>query len=242
MKIINIEELPSTNQFLHEYIRKNDFEECLCVKVLFQTKGRGQQGNGWESEYGKNLTFSIVLCPKFMLAADQFILSQIVSLAIKQTLNQYIDNVTIKWPNDIYWKNKKIAGILIENSIMGQNIEHSVIGIGLNVNQEHFVSDAPNPVSTFNILGKSLDVDVLMSKIFSNLLLLYKELSEDTGDRIRKIYMDSLYRLNGYFSFSDASGRFDAKIEQVMTDGRLCLITDKGEKRFYYFKEVAFEA
>ena len=241
MKIISIEELPSTNQFLQEYIQKNDYEEGLCVKSLFQTKGRGQQGNVWESEFGKNLTFSVLLCPEFLSPSDQFILAQIVSVAIKQTLDHYIDDVSVKWPNDIYWKKKKIAGILIENSIIGQSIKHSVIGIGLNVNQERFESDAPNPISLYNILGRTLDSDTVMDEILANLWTLYKELHQNGGERIRQIYQTSLYRMNGFFSFSDFFGRFDAKIEQVMNDGRLCLITDKGEKRFYYFKEVVFE-
>jgi BirA family biotin operon repressor/biotin-[acetyl-CoA-carboxylase] ligase len=238
MKIIRFDQLPSTNQHLLQLINQQDFEEGLCVQADFQTNGRGQQGNYWESESGKNLTFSFVLCPDFLSASNQFILSQLVSVAIKQTLDRYTKGVSVKWPNDIFWNDKKIAGILIENSLIGYHIEHSVIGIGLNVNQEHFLDTTPNPISLKMILGKSLDISILLNDLLESIFAQYTNLIQGGEDSIREKYNDSLYRKDGYYPFRDENGDFIARVACVMDDGKLCLVTDVGENREYYFKEV----
>ncbi len=240
MKIHFYDELPSTNLFLNELIRQDECSEGDCVAVDFQTSGRGQSGNYWESEKGKNLTFSLLLCPDFLAPTSQFEISQLVSVAIKQVLDEYVDSISIKWPNDIYWNDKKIAGILIENSIMGHFLETSIVGIGLNVNQEHFVSDAPNPISLKLILGVDEDRQNLLEELISAILENYERLKSKGSEWLRKAYFEALYRKEGYFEFSDENGRFFARIIDVHSDGRLILQTEAGDERAYYFKEVSF--
>ncbi|WP_243347987.1 biotin--[acetyl-CoA-carboxylase] ligase [Parabacteroides sp. FAFU027] len=240
MNLIYLDEVHSTNQYLHELLQREKCEEGTCVQTRFQKAGRGQQGNSWESEAGKNLTFSLVLFPDFLSAVDQFILSQMVSLGIKEVLDNYMEGVSIKWPNDIYWHEKKIAGILIENSLMGSHIEHTVIGIGLNVNQELFVSSAPNPVSMKQITGREFNLEALLNELLQSIFSQYLKLIQDEDGDIRFRYLNSLYRRDGFHKYADANGEFMARIEKVSQTGRLCLITDSGEQREYYFKEVSF--
>ena len=156
-KIIRLVETDSTNNYLREQSAKARLPEGSLVIADFQTAGKGQVGNSWESEAGKNLMFSILLYPDFLPANRQFLISQIASLSVKETLEKYTDSVTVKWPNDIYWKDRKICGMLIENDLSGQYLYCSVVGIGLNINQEIFRSDAPNPVSLTQITGKTYD-------------------------------------------------------------------------------------
>ena len=141
--LIHISETNSTNNYLQTLCARQKVEELTTVVADFQTSGRGQRGNSWESEPLKNLLFSFVLFPDFLEARCQFLISQIISLAIKEELSTYTEDISIKWPNDIYWKEKKICGILIENDLMGRNICQSIAGIGININQEEFYSPAP---------------------------------------------------------------------------------------------------
>ena len=142
-------ETDSTNRHLTQLCDEQgtDIPEFMTVIAERQTAGKGQRGNSWESEDCKNITFSFVLYPTFIEARQQFILSQIISLSIKEELDEWAEGISIKWPNDIYWNEKKICGILIENDLLGHHIGRSISGIGVNINQEVFRSDAPNPVS-----------------------------------------------------------------------------------------------
>ena len=145
--LLFFENLPSTNTHAADLLKKNNLPEGTIVYTNYQSAGRGYSGNRWESEDGKNLLISIVLFPSFIKPEDQFYISMAVSLGICDFLKRYIPDCSIKWPNDIYVNNDKIAGILIESSITGNKIEYTIAGIGLNINQEKFISDAPNPVS-----------------------------------------------------------------------------------------------
>lgn len=240
MKIIRFEELPSTNQYLQQLIQQNECFEGLCIRTDFQSKGKGQHGNQWESEPDTNLTFSIALCPDFLPPVEQFVLSQLVAVAIKKVLDRYTADIAVKWPNDIYWQEKKLGGILIENSLLGSQIEFSIIGIGLNINQREFRSDAPNPVSLYQILGKEVDVELLFSQLLDSVFEYYRALSGGAADEIRKEYSNTLYRREGLHPFADEKGKFRARIESVSPDGRINLVTESDEKRSYYFKEVSF--
>ena len=163
-RIIRLEETTSTNSYLRQLLFKESLPEGSVVVAQTQTAGRGQIGNVWESETGKNLTFSIVLYPDCIPANRQFLISQITSLSVKETLEAYTNDVAVKWPNDIYWKDKKICGMLIENDLSGHNMYCSIIGIGINVNQAVFFSDAPNPVSLCQIIGKEIDKEELLDR------------------------------------------------------------------------------
>jgi BirA family transcriptional regulator, biotin operon repressor / biotin---[acetyl-CoA-carboxylase] ligase len=163
--LIHINETNSTNNYLQSLCSKQKMEELTVVVADFQTSGRGQRGNSWESDPGKNLLFSTVIFPEFLEARRQFLISQVISLAIKEELDTYTTDISIKWPNDIYWKEKKICGMLIENDLMGRNISQSIAGIGININQEIFHSSAPNPVSLVQITGKEHDLFEILKNI-----------------------------------------------------------------------------
>ena len=227
----------STNVLLWEMIREKSLPEGFVVQTDFQTAGKGQVGNSWESEASRNLLFSMVLYPQRVTVDNQFLLSQLVSLGIKKALDEYTDGITVKWPNDIYWNDKKLVGILIENSLQGTKIKSSVIGIGLNVNQKVFVSNAPNPVSLLRITGKRQNRKLLLTKIRQNIQKLYTELSVT---KIRAEYAEALYRKDGFYAYRANDETFQAKIISVHPDGQLELETEAGERKEFYFKEVSF--
>jgi len=232
-----IKQTHSTNALLWKMIRESHQPDGTVVYTDFQTAGKGQIGNSWESEAAKNLLFSVVLHPSQIPLDRLFLVSQLVSIAIKRVLDKYCENISVKWPNDIYWNDKKLAGILIENSLQGNKVKAVVIGVGLNVNQIKFLSNAPNPVSLKQITGKSLNRKQLLKEICRNINELYDSLNEK---KIRHEYAESLYRKTGLHSFADEFGSFNARIIEVHPDGQLELETESGERKCYYFKEVQF--
>lgn len=246
-KIIHIEETDSTNRWLRDYTSGASTDSpCQSVEsgasldapvavvvANYQTAGRGCGTNTWESERGKNLLFSVLLHPKDVAANQQFRLSMAVSLAICEALDNLIGNVSIKWPNDIYWRNGKICGILIEQTLQGNSIKDCIVGVGLNVNQQRFVSGAPNPVSLWQICEQETDREALLRDI---LVRLERILGEPVRDR----YLSRLYRRQGFHPYVDSSGVFMAEIADVEDDGHLVLSDDSGSVRRYAFKEVQF--
>jgi BirA family transcriptional regulator, biotin operon repressor / biotin---[acetyl-CoA-carboxylase] ligase len=159
-----LDETTSTNSYLAELCDTQTCPELTSVYTAYQSAGRGQRGNSWESEAGANLLFSFVVYPEFLEARRQFLLSQITALALQEILSLYTEDIRIKWPNDIYWKDKKLCGTLIENDLTGTHIGRSISGTGVNLNQEQFISDAPNPVSLFQITGKRYDRRVILEQ------------------------------------------------------------------------------
>jgi len=232
-----IQETTSTNELLWKMLRENTLAEGFVVRTDFQTAGKGQIGNLWESESGKNLLFSMALFPQKIRPDQQFLISQLVSVSIKKALDEYVDDVTVKWPNDIYWKDKKLAGILIENSLQGRQIKFAVVGIGLNVNQTEFVSNAPNPISLRQIAGKRIARNSLLKKICQNIMDVYHHLDVE---KLQMEYADMLFRKDGFHTFKADGELFQARIFAVHPDGRLELETIEGEYRSFYFKEVSF--
>ena len=207
-----------------------------------QTAGRGQKGNSWESEDGKNLTFSLLLKRPPVKARDQFYLSEAAALAVVEALTAAAgDGFTVKWPNDVYWQDKKVCGMLIENSLDGSDIAHSIIGIGINVNQESFVSDAPNPVSLVNITGREHDLDALLRQVCSRIEGMVANLGDENARvDLHQRYMAALYRNDGQeYPYEDASGhRFMASVAGIAPDGTLTLRHNDGTLHDYLFKEV----
>ena len=182
--------------------------------------------------------FSLLLYPDFLPANRQFLISQIASLSVKETLDGYTDSVTVKWPNDIYWKDRKICGMLIENDLSGQHLYCSVIGIGLNINQEIFRSDAPNPVSLTQITGKTYDREEVLTRFLRIFFHYYSLLLQEKENEIRAAYMTALYHGDGYYSYIDENGPFEACIHAIESTGHLILRLRDGELRRYAFKEV----
>lgn len=221
-----------------DLVRREFVQNFTVIRTKFQTKGRGQIGNCWVSDKDKNLLFSVVLHPTDIPANNQFILSQCVALALRDTVALYCEPVTVKWPNDVYVGSNKIAGILIENLLVAKNIETSVIGIGLNVNQTAFVG-APNPTSLCLELHRECDSDVVLEQFLTMFRNYYCSLA-DSKEQIRKSYLENLYLVETQSIFKDKSGEFRGTITSVEEDGRLLIIDEYGDFRRYYFKEVEY--
>ena len=238
-----VKETTSTNDYLAHLCKESKAKEFYTVMAESQTKGKGQRGNSWEAETGKNLTFSTVLYPTALEANKQFCLSMLAALACHEALDNYIDGFSIKWPNDIYWKDKKIGGILIENELEGKYIVQTIIGIGLNINQETFYSDAPNPVSLKQILGVEVRLKEVLTKVVHGIIGGYRQLENNfdvTSQAISTLYRKHLYRREGLFPYRDAQGEFLAEYQDVELDGHLILKDEQGTLRRYAFKEVNF--
>lgn len=237
-QLIHISETDSTNHWLKEHQT-----DCDCVVAAdYQTAGRGCGTNTWESERGKNLLFSILCHPEWIKANRQFLISMSVSIAIARVIEHHTKKtpghvVSIKWPNDIYVNDNKICGILIENKLQGSHIKESIIGVGLNVNQQEFCSDAPNPVSLIQLLHKELDCEQLLQEILTQ----FSELMEPANEAsVKEEYRQRLYRNKGYHTYRDAEGEFSARIASVEDNGHLLLQLHEGDQRRYAFKEVQF--
>ena len=221
------------------------------VSCREQSAGRGQRGNSWEAEPGRNLTFSILLRTQLIDASRQFELSMIVSLAIVRSLDSILaqsgckERCTVKWPNDIYIGDRKVCGILIENALSGLSIDRSIAGIGINVNQLVFRSDAPNPVSLIHLTGIEISVGEMLETVAESImedLAAYESAPCPAG--LSKSYRSRLWRGDGLpHPFTDAAtgSRFDAVISDVAADGVITLRpTDGSPERRFFFKEVIF--
>lgn len=237
---IYIPQTISTNVSLAEICSKGYTENLTSVYSSFQTDGRGQRGNKWESEDGKNLLFSFVIFPNGLPAREHFILLQITALALFDTLSEYTDGISIKWPNDIYWMDRKICGTLIENDLSGMNIERSISGTGVNLNQKIFRSGAPNPISLSLITGQEYDIETVLHKIMNSASIYHRMFDNGESDIIRKKYFEAIYRKDGFHMYKDDNGTFDAIIEDIEKDGRLVLKDREGRVRKYLFKEVSY--
>lgn len=242
MEIIELEETASTNSWLAARARESS--EGLTVLCRRQTAGRGQRGNSWESEPGKNITMSLLLKPAGLHPSRQFLVSQAVSVAIVTVLSRYIPGheVSIKWPNDIYVGDRKICGILIENSITQNGINHCIVGMGINVNQTRFLSDAPNPVSMAMLTGREYPPRAVAEEIVGEILHETAAINPDDTTGLQKRYSAMLWRRDGYWPYTDNlhGERIMARIAGVAPDGILTLeLADSGGHRSFAFKEVA---
>lgn len=238
--LILVSETNSTNNYLQTLCNQQRVDEFTTVVADFQTSGRGQRGNSWESEHGKNLLFSLVLFPKFLEARHQFLISQMISLAIKEELDTYTPDISIKWPNDIYWKEKKICGMLIENDWLGSCVSRSIAGIGININQEVFYSAAPNPVSLVQITGKQHDALEVLKKIILRIQTYYELLGKNETGVISSRYEKALFRKEGFHWYRAMEKNFLARIVCVESNGELILEDEMQVKSGYMFKEVEY--
>jgi BirA family biotin operon repressor/biotin-[acetyl-CoA-carboxylase] ligase len=238
--LLFFENLPSTNSHAAYLLKSESLPEGTIVSANFQTAGKGYSGNSWESEDGKNLLISIILFPSFIRPADQFYISMTISLGICDFITRFVPACSVKWPNDIYIKNDKIAGILIESAIIADKFEYSIAGIGLNINQEKFTSHAPNPVSLKQITGNTYDLQTSLALLTTDLDKRYKHMIAGDNENIRKDYESKLYRINNWSEFKDNNGIFTGKILTIGDYGRLKIETKDRKIREYFFKEVEF--
>ena len=238
------EHFPQTDSLmlrLHDPHIDTREEEVALLTADYQHEGRGQRGTHWEAEPGKNLLFGLRFKPENWTAANQFLLSQIVALAVADSLKPHVaEGVTIKWPNDIYVGNKKICGMLLEHDLQGDCIMATRIGVGLNVNQRAFAGDAPNPISLYQLLSKEVDRAALLRRFIKHFVKHYNAALAGKAEQLRLSYCRQLYRLEGLHPYKDKDGNFMAEIESLDNDGRLGLRDEAGKVRHYYFKEVVF--
>jgi BirA family biotin operon repressor/biotin-[acetyl-CoA-carboxylase] ligase len=240
--LVRLDEVDSTNTFALNLLRQSEIAEGTVVIARSQTAGRGQRGNTWISQEGKNLTCSIILKPVFLSVTSQFDLTRAIALGIADFLSDLLQSssVCIKWPNDIYIDTKKICGILIENILNGNQISASVIGIGLNVNQSEFSEGLSNATSIFKLTELELKVDDLYKILFSYVEARYLQLRAGAMDKLREEYDARLFRRGEMGNFSDFKEVFEAKVEGVSAEGMLVLKGKGGEERRFGFKEVGF--
>ena len=238
--LLQLQSVDSTNNYASRLLHKESVSEGTVILAAHQTGGRGQGGNQWVSEKGMNLLFSIILKPDFLPASKQFYLSMSVAAGIQQYISDLEIPALIKWPNDILTDGRKLSGILIENMVMGSNLSTSVIGIGLNVNQKVFSADLAQATSFTLETGKIFDLSDTLQKLLRcledwiNLLYLGKFMD------IRTAYLNRLWMLNAWITFTDQSGRFTGRIVDVAETGELAVKRQTGESRLYGFKEIVY--
>jgi BirA family biotin operon repressor/biotin-[acetyl-CoA-carboxylase] ligase len=239
-KILFFPSMTSTNAYASQLLKNGMLPEGTVIYTNYQTAGRGYFGNKWESEDSKNLLVSIILYPSFLKPEDQFYISMAISLGICDFLRSYINECTIKWPNDIFVKNDKIAGILIDSALSGNKIEYSVVGIGLNINQEKFSKYVPNPTSLHLLTKKKYNITDCLNTLLTIIDLRYKQIIAGETGPIKKEYISKLYRYNEWSKFMDINGPFTGRIDTVADDGRI--VIEKQDSKFceYAFKEVDF--
>jgi BirA family biotin operon repressor/biotin-[acetyl-CoA-carboxylase] ligase len=235
----NLHYLPSchsTNESAQQLLQ-SDAKEGTVVITDDQTSGKGLAGNEWQTNPGQNLTFSLVLNPSFLLPKEQFFLTIAVSLGLKDALDDLLPgDIKIKWPNDIYYNNKKMAGLLIENSIRGNSLESCVVGIGLNVNQVEFPQKY-NATSVSLETGIQYDLNEQLNIILSNIGFYYLKLKSEERELLQERYHTSLLGINENLLFKDEQGKFKGEILGTDEYGRL-IIKKNGRQQSYQRKEV----
>ena len=244
MKITHFKTLESTNQYLQNLLNEGVDIVNNVVVTDFQTSGKGQGKNVWQSEDGKNLLFSIALDMSFLKAENQFLLTQIVSVTMIDVLKKYLpeESLFIKWPNDIYFNDKKIAGILIKNEIKGMMMGTSIIGIGLNVNQTSFDESLPNPISMKTITGNDFELETILNDICFELRALSYEPYGNTNSQqtIANSYTDKLYRYKQWASYEHKGSAKEMIIIGYDQFGRLILKEKNDREVVCDLKEISF--
>jgi BirA family biotin operon repressor/biotin-[acetyl-CoA-carboxylase] ligase len=238
--LVELDTADSTNNYAKQLLANSKPIEGTVITAITQWAGKGQGGNKWLTEAGKNLTISIVLYPDFLEADKQFFLNMAVALGIKDFCEFVLnDEVKIKWPNDIYYLDKKLGGVLIENVINGNKIGSSIIGIGINVNQNSFDDLLPNPVSFKKILNKEFELSELREKLCSFVEKYYLQLKQQHFNFLDKAYTVALYRYQQTHEFKKGEHFFRGEINGVTKEGKL-IMHSNGKEHRYAFKEVEY--
>lgn len=236
-EVMEYEEAGSTNT-MAELLPLNELSDKKVILTWRQTRGRGQATNKWESEPCKNIAMTIIFCPERLEAGKQFAVSMVIALGCLDFINRYVQGGTVKWPNDIYVGDSKIAGILIEHRVAGAYIRSSLCGIGLNVNQSVFLSDAPNPVSLLQLTDRELPLDKALEELLGCIGKRYEQITD--YEALEKDFRKNMYRAHGIFDWEDVNGPFCASIFGIDEYGQLILEDTQGQQRLYAFKEVKY--
>jgi len=244
---MHLTEVDSTNTFAKELLAKSNPSEGTAIYADYQRAGKGQIGSRWQSAPGENLLLSLILYPRFLPADRLFVLNQAVSLAVCEALAPCLPpdcRLCVKWPNDIYIDDEKVAGILIENQIKGFFTAYSIVGIGINVRQTRFDPDLPNPTSlALKNPQKKIAPAELLSQLFSAVERHYLALRAERYEELRQNYLHRLYRLGQAANFRDnvTSKIIHAKIIDVNHAGNLVLKCSDSQKiHTFAFKELSF--
>ena len=231
----------STNDIAAQIIQsENMVFEGTVIITDNQTAGRGQRGNSWEASTGENLTFSLILKPNFLKASDQFQLNMVISMGVFDFLSEFIDeNLKVKWSNDVYFGDKKMGGILIENALQGYQIGHSIIGIGLNINQIEFSNKAATSLRKITQNSLKYDLSELLKKLLENIEINYLKIKNNDYNLLKIKYLNNLYRFEEYHYFRKNGQQFTGKIIGINETGKLGIETN-GNVIYFDFKEVEF--
>ena len=248
----HIAQTDSTSNVLKQLSATSSLPQGYTLYASYQSAGRGQQGNSWDSEPDKNLLFSTLFYPDNLTATQQFRLSMAVALQVVKTLQHYVPQTRIKWPNDIYVGDRKMGGMLIENQLAGDKIQQAVIGIGININQTVFQRHIPNPTSFSLLTGKTYNIEILLDEILTSFEDLNSLIAD--FDVLKQQYFCHLYRHEGYYPYRERvataqpinidqhwdNSVFQAKIVDIAQNGSLLLEWQNGRQKAYYFKEIQF--
>ena len=236
--VMEYEEVASTNS-LAEKLPLSELKDKQVILTWRQTQGRGQATNRWESAPGKNISMTVIFRPERLEAGKQFAVSMVIALGACDFISRYVSGCSVKWPNDIYVGDRKISGILIEHSIMGRYVGGSLCGIGVNINQERFLSDAPNPVSLFQLIGEEIPVKRALEELLDCIGKRYETIRDYEG--LERDFLKVLYRREGVYDWEDERGMFRASIRGVNEFGQLVLEDVEGNERVYGFKEISYK-
>ncbi|MER0439780.1 biotin--[acetyl-CoA-carboxylase] ligase [Emticicia sp. W12TSBA100-4] len=230
----------STNDIAAEIIQTKRVFDGTIVITSDQTAGRGQRGNSWETLPNQNITVSMILKPDFLNIAQQFRLNIAVSLGIYEFLCKYLsDGLTIKWPNDVYVGNRKMGGVLIENTLSGTRIAYSVIGIGLNINQLSFLNDKAISLRLASQCQDDFEIEKLIEQLCECIEKYYLQLKNGHTDVQKKKYLERVFRFGEWHQYEQNGERFFGKIVDVAETGHLMMEIGEEVKKFD-FKEVSF--
>jgi BirA family biotin operon repressor/biotin-[acetyl-CoA-carboxylase] ligase len=239
---IYLTEIPSTNIYAMELLSKTSPPEGTCIFADYQSAGRGQIGRYWHSEAGKNLLISYIFYPEGLDLSHQFYLNIMSGLALLETVKPYFASAKLKWPNDVYAGDRKLAGILVQNILRGQHIRATIVGMGLNVNEIQFPAEVPNPVSLAQLTGTENDLSLIRMQLSKKLEQYYLILKKGKYSQLMTEYRENLYRIHKESLFTDADGvSFAGRITGVDEQGRLQIRhSENGQLAAYNFREITY--
>lgn len=231
--------LDSTNSYATELLKSENIREGTIIWAIEQTNGRGQQATKWQSAANMSLTFSQILHPHFLKVSKIAYLGMIIALAVQESLAELTnEKIMIKWPNDIYFNNRKICGILIENGIKGMNLSHAIVGIGVNVNQTNFRADASNAISMHQISNKAFIIEDVLVKIQHNIAEKYAMLEEEKYQTIKWQYLQNLIGFHHEVNIESESYNGKAQVIDILDNGKIVLQNSNAQQLEFGIKEV----
>ncbi len=237
-QLVYLPECASTNTVAHELLIKNNATEGCVILTGAQTQGRGQRGNAWDVEPDQNITLSVIFKPTFLPVHQQFSLNIAVSLAALDVLKKYLPpGSSLKWPNDLYHHDQKVGGILIENTISGQVLQHSIVGIGVNINQVMF--QYPRASSFALVAGQEFPLATVAQDLLQNLEHRYLALRAGGQERQKREYLQHLFRYQERHFFEVDGQKVAGEITGVDAAGRLAVLVDQ-KLQFFQFQEIKF--